>query len=101
VVGSGEMAQWLRLLFRRFWVQIPATTWRFTTTCNEIWHPLLVHLKTAVVYLDIIINKSLGPSEQGLSKRSWLEQAGPTGVSRANWSEPGWLEQVEVLKFNS
>jgi len=29
--GAGEMAQWLRALA----VQIPATTWWFTTICNE------------------------------------------------------------------
>jgi hypothetical protein len=48
-----------RLLFRRSRVQIPATTWWLTTICNEIWCPLLVCLKTATVYLHIIINKSL------------------------------------------
>ena len=48
-----------RLLSRRSWVQIPATTWWLTTTHNEIWLPFLVHLKTATVYLCIIINNSL------------------------------------------
>jgi hypothetical protein len=50
---AGEMAQreehWL--LFRRPWVQIPATTWWLTTTCNEIWWPFLACLKSATVYL--------------------------------------------------
>ena len=45
------------------------------TTHNEIWHPLLVYLKTATVYLFIIIYKSLGQSEQGLSEWGWQEQA--------------------------
>jgi hypothetical protein len=48
-----------RLLFRRSWVHIPATTWWLTTIRNEIWLPLLECLKTATVYLHIIINKSL------------------------------------------
>jgi hypothetical protein len=55
--GLERMAQWLRstfLLFWRSWVQIPATTWWLTTICNEIWLPLLMHLETATVYLDII-----------------------------------------------
>ena len=44
-------------LFRRSRVQIPATTWWLTTIHNEIWCPLLGCLKTATVYLHIIINK--------------------------------------------
>jgi len=40
-----------RLLFRRFSVQFPATTWWLTTICSEIWCPLLMCLKTATVYL--------------------------------------------------
>jgi hypothetical protein len=55
-IGAGEMTQgrstWL--FFRRSRVQIPATTWWLTTIRNEIWHPLLVCLKTATVYLHII-----------------------------------------------
>jgi hypothetical protein len=35
--------------------KIRATTWWLTTICNKIWCPLLVGLKTATVYLDIII----------------------------------------------
>jgi hypothetical protein len=36
--------------------------------------PLLVCLKTATVYLDIIINKSLGRSESGRSEqRSYIQ----------------------------
>jgi hypothetical protein len=40
---AGEMAQQLRhwLLFRRSWVQIPATTWWLTTICNKTWWALL------------------------------------------------------------
>ena len=69
--GTG-LVRWLRgqehwRLSRRSWVQIPATTWWLTTIHNEIWHPLLVCLKTTTEYLDIIINKSLGWSKQ----RSW------------------------------
>jgi hypothetical protein len=44
-----------------------------------------VWLKTSTVYLHIIINTSLGPSEQGLSKQGRPEQS----------------ERAEVLKFNS
>jgi hypothetical protein len=44
------------LLFQRSWVQIPANTWWLTTIRDEIWRPLLVCLKTATMYLDIIIN---------------------------------------------
>ena len=51
------MAQQVRLLFQRSWVQVPATSWCLTTTCNEIWCPLVGCLKTATVYLHII-NKS-------------------------------------------
>jgi hypothetical protein len=59
--GAGEMAQRVRAptALLRSWVQIPATTWWLTTICNEIWRPLLVCLKSATVYLWIIINKSL------------------------------------------
>jgi hypothetical protein len=64
-LGAGEMAQQVRLLFQRSLVQIPATTWWLTTMRNEICHPLLVCLKTAIVYLCIIINKSLGWGEWG------------------------------------
>jgi hypothetical protein len=46
------------VLFQRYRVQIPATTWWLTTTHNEILRPPLTHLKTATVYLCIIINKS-------------------------------------------
>jgi hypothetical protein len=56
------MAQQARLLFWRSWVQIPATTWWLTTTHNEIWHPLLVRLKTTTVYLCIIMNLWAGAS---------------------------------------
>ena len=38
----------------------PTPTWWLTTTCNKIWRPLLVCLKTATVYLCILINKFLG-----------------------------------------
>jgi hypothetical protein len=55
------------------------------TTHNEIWCPLLVHLKSATVYLCIIINKSLVRSEQGLSEsEQGLSESGvgQTGASR-------------------
>jgi hypothetical protein len=51
------MAQWLRAPTAL--PKVPETTWWLTTICNEIRLPLLVHLKTATVYLNIIINKSL------------------------------------------
>jgi hypothetical protein len=54
---DGSVGKSTRLLFRRFEVQIPATTWWLTTIRNKIWCPLLVCLKTATVYLHIIINK--------------------------------------------
>jgi hypothetical protein len=56
---DGSVGKSTRLLFRRSRVQIPATTWWLTTIYNKIWLPLLVCLKTATVYLHIIINKSL------------------------------------------
>jgi hypothetical protein len=65
---SIEMAQRLRALFRRPWVQIPATTWWLTTTCNEIWLPLLVCLKIATVYIWILEKKKRW-SVEILSKR--------------------------------
>jgi hypothetical protein len=83
---AGEMAQQVKkhwLLFRKSWVQIPATTWWLTTTRNEIWHPLLEHLKAATVYVCIIINQSL----------DW--------ASRVDQIKQGWPEWAEVLKFNS
>jgi hypothetical protein len=55
---DGSEGKSTRLLFWRSRVQIPATTWWLTTICNEISRPLLVFLKTATVYLDVI-NKSL------------------------------------------
>ena len=48
---------------------------------------LLLGLEKATVYLYIIINKSLGQSEQGLS------EAGPTGASGVD------RERAEVLKI--
>ena len=36
----------------------PTTTWWLTTIRDGIWCPLLVCLKTATVYLHIIVNKS-------------------------------------------
>jgi hypothetical protein len=56
---DGSVGKSTRLLFQRSRVQIPATTWSLTTIRNKIWLPLLVCLKTARVYLQIIIiNKS-------------------------------------------
>jgi hypothetical protein len=55
---DGSVGKSTRLLFWRSRVQIPATTWWLTTICKEIWLPLLVRLKSATVYLHIIINKS-------------------------------------------
>jgi hypothetical protein len=56
---------------------------------TKICCPLLECLKTATVYLCIIINKSLGWSEQRLSElrltrasRDWLERVGPVEASR-------------------
>jgi hypothetical protein len=55
-------------------------------TNNEIWRPLLVPLKTATMYLFIIINKSLG-----LSERGWPKRAGLTGGSRGpKFNTPRW-----------
>jgi hypothetical protein len=71
--SAGKSTHWL--FFRRSWVQISATTWWFTTTCNEIWSLLLALLKTASVYL-LIINKSLVWSESG------TEKVGPNRASR-------------------
>jgi hypothetical protein len=58
--GAGEMAQWLRAptALPKILNSIPATTCWLTTICNGIWCPLLECLKTATVYLRIIINKS-------------------------------------------
>jgi hypothetical protein len=46
------MAQWLRELaaLPEVLSSIPTTTWWLTTICDEIQCPLLVHLKTAIVY---------------------------------------------------
>jgi hypothetical protein len=55
-LGAGEMAQWLRALTALS--EVPATTWWLTTISYKIWCPLLVHWKTATMYLDIMINKS-------------------------------------------
>jgi hypothetical protein len=55
---DGSVGKSTRLLFRRFRVQIPATTWWLTTIRNEIWLPLLEYVKTATVYLHKIITKS-------------------------------------------
>jgi hypothetical protein len=54
---DGSVGKSTRLLFRRSRVQIPATTWWLTTICNKIWLPLLECLKTATVYLHILIRK--------------------------------------------
>jgi hypothetical protein len=50
---AAEMAQWLiAVIFlpKVSWVQFPTTIWWLRTTCNGIWCPLLVCLKTAIVY---------------------------------------------------
>jgi hypothetical protein len=49
---TGEMAQQLRALtaLPEVLSSIPSITWWLTTTCNGIWCPLLVCLKTATVY---------------------------------------------------
>ena len=56
----------------------PTTTWWLTTTRNEIWRPLLVHLKTATVYLFIIINKKKFFLQKGrlrtIALTCWLYQ---------------------------
>jgi hypothetical protein len=51
---DGSVVKSTRLLFRRSWAQIPATTWWLTTICKGIWCPLLEWLKTATVYSHII-----------------------------------------------
>jgi hypothetical protein len=58
--GAGEMAQWLRAptALPKVLSSNPSNHMVAQTICNEIWCPLLVHLKTATIYLDIIINKS-------------------------------------------
>jgi hypothetical protein len=46
------LAQGLKALtvFPEVLSSIPTTTWWFTTICNGIQYPVLVYLKTAVVY---------------------------------------------------
>ena len=75
-----------RLLFWRSRIQIPATTWWLTTIHSEIWLPLLVHLKTPTVYLDIIINKSLK------KKRIWSGQLFIYWQIITWWCFQGWQE---------
>jgi hypothetical protein len=69
---DGSMGKSTRLLFRRFRVQIPATTWWLTTIHNKIWLPLLDCLKTATVYLHII-NKWIFKKKKKRKKKniSW------------------------------
>jgi hypothetical protein len=55
---DGSVSKSTDLFFRRSRVQIPATTWWLTTTRS---------LKTATVYIFIMISKSLGWSKEGLS----------------------------------
>ena len=57
----------------RSWVQVPTAKWWFTTTCNGIWCPLLVCLKTATVnsytlteQIDLKKKK-----ERNLTLKSW------------------------------
>ena len=52
--------------------KIPATTWWLTTISNEIWCPLLVCLKTAIVYLHRTINKSLKKEYRRSFRLFWL-----------------------------
>jgi hypothetical protein len=68
---DGSVGKSTRLLFRRSRVQIPATTWWLITIRNKIWRPLLECLKTATVYLHIIINKSLKKKKK---KKNWTLQ---------------------------
>ena len=95
---AGEMAQRVRALTapRKSWVQIPETTWWLTTTHIEIWHPLLVLLKSATVNLCIIINKSFLKNEvhpifrvKYLSTQPWL--------SCNSLCRPGWFQSLQDL----
>jgi hypothetical protein len=56
LLGTGEMAQWLRalVLFQRSRVQLPSTTWWLITIYNGIRCPLLMCVKTATVYSHTI-----------------------------------------------
>jgi hypothetical protein len=71
---DGSVGKSTRLLFRRSRVQIPATTWWLTTIRNKIWLPLLVCLKTATVYLHIIINKSLKKKKKKFHARQMISR---------------------------
>jgi hypothetical protein len=66
------MAQRLRALtaFPEVLSSNPTTTWWLPTICNE---PLLVHLKTATVYLHIIINKYIFFFKKSKTKRTKIE----------------------------
>jgi hypothetical protein len=56
--ATGEMVQQLRALTVLPEVLSSNPSNHMLAYNHEIWHPLLVPLKTATVYLDIIINKS-------------------------------------------
>jgi hypothetical protein len=86
------------LLFRRSWVQIPATTWWLTTIHNEVWRPLLVCLKTATVCLHITINKSLKKDTQQFKKWYW---AGEVAADKATCSWHSFYKNTQQLPSNS
>jgi hypothetical protein len=49
------LQRWVSVLrcFQRSWVQFSAATWWLTTTYNRIQCPLLLYLKTVIMYLNI------------------------------------------------
>ena len=104
---DGSVGKSTRLLFQRSRVQIPATTWWLTTICDKIWRPLLECLKTATVYLHIIINKNLKKKKKEFKKkkkekwewgRDLLKNAMQISEAKVIW---GWellessIEQLE------
>ena len=85
------MAQWVIQLFQRSWFQIPAITGWLTTIRNETWCPFLVCLKTATVYLHIIINKSLTNKKKNRTNSWKLSHKFHTWAIACMWVDPQTL----------
>ena len=85
------MAQWLWALTALLKVRISNSSNQMVTQtiCKEIWHPPLMHLKTATVYLHIMNKSFLKFQEHRLHKRKyssyWLSMLTFKSIGYQEW----------------
>jgi len=72
--------------------------WLKSTVCsfNEIGRPLLVHLKIATVYLDIIINESFKNKNNNFPQLKKKKESGPHRLRRNGTCRRCGLVEVGV-----